>query len=276
MRLSFYTTTDKLSADHPGAQPVRPQDPPSYPHFMTVPPLRPSPTFDQSEVPGRPGQQLPEALPDDPLPLVVDWYTQARNRAVQPNPDAMTIATVDPDGRISARIVLCKKIDPRQGFFEFFTNYSGRKGVALGASPRAALVMHWDAMDKQVRVEGPVVRSPGAASDSYFASRPWSKKVGAWASDQSRPVGSREEMLGKVAAAMRRFGLDPDRPPPADALIQIPRPPHWGGYRVYAERVELWVAGAGRVHDRAVWTRELKAEGEGFRGGAWVATRLQP
>jgi len=219
---------------------------------------------------------LANTLPPDPLPLVLDWFDEARRRKVQPNPNAMTLATVDPDGRIAAGIVLCKTIDLKGGFFEFFTNYEGRKGVALGARPRAALVMHWDVLDRQVRIEGPVVKSPAAASDAYFASRPWESRIGAWASDQSRPVGSREEMLAKVAATMRRFGLNPDDPPGHSADVKIPRPPHWGGYRVYADRVELWMSGTGRVHDRAAWTRVLSPDRDGFRGGAWTATRLQP
>lgn len=221
---------------------------------------------------------LPDALPTDPMPLFKAWFDEAAAKKVQPNPNAMTVATVDPDGKIGARILLCKEVDVATGSIVFFTNYTGRKSVAIDAGSRAAVVFHWDVLDKQVRIEGPVVRVPGAESDAYFASRPWESRVGAWSSDQSKPVGSRAEMRAKVEAAMRKFGIDPARPPSgADAAkIVIPRPPHWGGYRVWAERMELWISGVGRVHDRAAWTRGLTRSGDGYRGGTWGATRLQP
>lgn len=232
--------------------------------------------FDQSDVPTRAVEHLPDALPAGPMPLVVAWYEEAHRRAGQPNPNAMTLATIDPDGRPSARIVLCKGIDAAAGSFLFFTNYTGRKGVALDANPRAALVMHWDHLDRQIRIEGPVAHASAAESDAYFASRPWESRIGAWSSDQSRPVGSRKEMRERVAAAMRRFGLDPANPPRSGDSVHIPRPPHWGGYRLHAERVELWVSDVGRVHDRAEWVRNLSREAGGFTGSAWRSTRLQP
>src|SRR6185295_227981 len=132
------------------------------------------------------------------------------------------------------------------GYAEFFTNYTSPKSVGLESNPRAALVFHWDALDRQVRLEGRAARSPAARSDEYFASRPWQSRIGAWASDQSKPIASRLAMTDRVSAAMKRFGLDPSNPPPPGAVVQIPRPPHWGGYRIYAERVELWVSGSGR------------------------------
>lgn len=234
-----------------------------------------SASFDQANH-GRDGDWLPEPLPAEPLTLFRSWWDEAHAKRVQPNPNAMTLATVDPDGRIGARIVLCKAVNLSEGFFVFYTNYTGRKGVALEAGSRAALVFHWDDLDRQVRVEGVVTRSPEAESDAYFASRPWQSRVGAWASDQSRPIESRPAMQAKLAEVMRRFGIDPERPPADAAGLDIPRPPHWGGYRVWADRVELWAAGPGRVHERAAWTRTLAASAEGYRGGLWVSTRLQP
>ncbi|MFN0133071.1 MAG: pyridoxamine 5'-phosphate oxidase [Phycisphaerales bacterium] len=216
---------------------------------------------------------LPEPLPADPMPTLISWFDEAHRRAQQPNPNAMTLATVDPDGRPSARIVLCKSIDAGAGFLVFHTNYRSRKGRALSANPRAAVVFHWDALDLQARIEGVVVKSPSEESDAYFQTRAIERRVGAWASDQSEPIESREALEQKVADAVARFGVTEV----VEGTAAIPRPPHWGGYRVYADRVELWVAGSGRLHDRARWERRLSAAGAtGFVGGPWSATRLQP
>jgi len=204
--------------------------------------------------------------------MVAQWVEAATARKVQPNPNAMTLATVDPDGRISARIVLCKGIDVAAGHFTFHTNRRSRKGIALGANPRAALVFHWDALDRQIRIEGPVTFTTDAESDAYFATRRAASRIGAWASDQSQPIASRDALLEKVAETVMRFGVDLDNP----EAVQIPRPPHWGGYRVWAESVELWAGSDVRVHDRARWVRTLTRNGDGFEGGPWSATRLQP
>ena len=231
--------------------------------------------FDQSDAPGR-REFLPEPLPPDPFPLFVTWFNDAAARGLQPNPNSFTLATVDPDGAPAARVLLCKAVDPVAGGIEFFTNYTSRKGIALDSSQRAAACFHWDAAERQVRIEGPVVRVPAARSDEYFASRPWESRIGAWASQQSRPIGSRAELAARVADAMKRFGLDPANPPGPDARPSIPRPPHWGGYFLYARRLELWVCGPGRVHDRAAWSRPLTAKGSAFEGGSWACTRIQP
>ncbi len=219
---------------------------------------------------------LPESLPADPFPLLVEWFERARAERVQPNPDSMALATVDADGTPSVRIVLAKRIDPARGFVEWFTNYDSRKSAALAARPVASVVFHWDVLERQARVEGPVTRSPAEESDRYFSMRPWGAKVGAWASAQSRVVASRGELMEKFGAAMKRFGLDPGVPPPSDAPVQVPRPPNWGGWRLWARRVELWCGHRWRLHDRAEWTRVLMPEGDGFRGGVWGCTRVQP
>ena len=180
--------------------------------------------------------------------------------------------------RPSARVVLCKALEPEAGSVLFFTNYASRKGTELASAPEAALCFHWDALDRQVRLEGPVTPASPAESDAYFASRPWLSRASAWASHQSQPVGSRQELADALARTLRRFGIDPDLPPPPHADVEIPRPPHWGGYRLWARAVELWAgAPAGRLHDRGAWARELRAAGPGgFSGGAWSVTRLQP
>jgi pyridoxamine 5'-phosphate oxidase len=232
-------------------------------------------SFDQSNAPrpapGLTGELLPEPLPSDPFPILASWYDQAQASRATPNPNAMTLATVDAHGRPAARIVLCKSLEPARGSIGVYTNYQGRKGHDLAAHPEAALVFHWDAADRQARIEGAVTRTTDEESDAYFASRPWESRIGAWSSHQSQPVASRRALLDQVRATMQRFGIDPDRPDLAGPTAHIPRPPHWGGYRVTARRVELWVSGSGRVHDRAEWTRDLSPS-----PGPWTGTRLQP
>ena len=174
--------------------------------------------------------------------------------------------------------MLCRGVNLEEGYIEFFTNTQSRKGLALGAHPYAAALFHWDDMNRQVRLEGPIVRTPEDRSDEYFLTRHPVARLGAWASDQSRPIESREALDQKVRAAGERFAIDLDRLASEGRAmaVEVPRPPHWGGYRVYAERVELWIGRDGRIHDRAQWTRELVRSGGGFRAGAWSVSRLQP
>jgi pyridoxamine 5'-phosphate oxidase len=215
---------------------------------------------------------LPEPLPHDPLPLFAAWLEDAAARRTQPNPDAMVLATTDADGRPSARVVLCKRIDVDAGYVVFFTNYHSRKSRELAQRPRASAVLHWDALHRQVRIEGQVVRSPTAESDEYFASRALDSRVGAWASRQSEPLASRAALTEQVRATRLKFGLAPGA-----AAGTVPRPPHWGGYRLWIDTIELWVEGPYRVHDRAVWQRELKNAGDdSFTAGPWQSTRLNP
>jgi pyridoxamine 5'-phosphate oxidase len=222
---------------------------------------------------------LPEPLPPDPLPLLERWMAEAWQRGTQPNPNAMVLATSDGAGALSARVVLCKKLVPHPGYLVFYTNYRSLKGRQLQQNPRAAAVIHWDALHRQVRIEGPVVQAPTADSDAYFASRPWQSRLGAWASLQSEPVGSRQQLREAVRAVSERFGAPPPDQPasPRDAPIAIPRPPHWGGYQLWVEGLELWVEGEARIHDRARWRRILRpGPGGAFDCGPWTATRLQP
>lgn len=221
---------------------------------------------------------LTEPLPGDPLPALDEWMGEVIARKLQPNPNAMALATIDADGRPSARIVLCKGYDLARGYVEFFTNTTSRKGDALASNPRAALLFHWDDLDRQIRIEGPVSRVPDERADEYYASRHPLSRIGAWASEQSRPIESRDALESKVVDVIARFGID------LDAMSQsrefdLPRPPHWGGYRVWAERMELWIGRAGRIHDRALWTRELTRTNDddvAYRAGAWRVSRLQP
>lgn len=225
-----------------------------------------------------PVQTLPDPLPPDPLPLAAAWLGQAGEQRLQPNPDAMVLATCDAAGRPSARVVLCKQIIADPGYLLFYTNYRSRKAAELAVNPRAAGVLHWDGLHRQLRVEGVVVRATAAESDKYFASRAWQSRLGAWASEQSQPTRSREELIAAFRAAAARFGTpDPTLADDATSPQQVPRPPHWGGYRLWLDTVELWVEGDFRIHDRARWTRSLEPAGaDSFACGPWAATRLQP
>ena len=205
---------------------------------------------------------LPEPLPASPLELLESWMQEAS--ASIRNAHAMTLATVEPDGRPSARMVLCRGFDREAGWLVFYTDRESAKGRALDKHPSAALVFHWDAVERQVRIEGPVTLAADADSDAYWRTRPPDARIAAAASEQSRPLASRQAFLAKLEETAKRDGGE------------TPRPQRWGGYRVWAERVELWVGQPARAHDRAVWTRALARAGDGFAGGPWTATRLQP
>jgi pyridoxamine 5'-phosphate oxidase len=208
---------------------------------------------------------LPEPLPIEPFTLFSEWFELAHRLALQPNPNAMVLATSNVQNFPEARVVLCRHWSANPGHLVFFTNYQSDKSEQLQHNPHATVVFHWDALHRQVRMSGPVVKSPDSESDAYFAQRPLSNRIGAWASQQSKPLASRAALAEQVKAAEQRFG------------DQVPRPPHWGGWRLWPDTVELWIEGSGRVHDRAVWKREVTlADAYTFKCGAWSATRLNP
>lgn len=187
---------------------------------------------------------------DDPLALFDAWYAEAK--ASEPNdPNAMALATADARGRPSLRMVLLKGHSPSG--FVFYTNREGRKAADLEANPFAALMFHWKSLRRQVRVEGAVTLATDAESDAYFASRRRDSQLGAWASDQSRPLDLREIFEARVADARARFEGQP-----------VPRPPHWGGYRVAPERVEFWRDREARLHERRLFTRVDDGWSEGL------------
>ncbi|MDT7952255.1 MAG: pyridoxamine 5'-phosphate oxidase [Acetobacteraceae bacterium] len=188
-------------------------------------------------------------MPDvtDPFRLFAEWMEAAK--ASEPNdPNALALATATPDGRPSVRMVLLKGFDEHG--FVFYTNYESRKGGELRANPHAALLFHWKSLRRQVRVEGPISPVTDAEADAYFASRARISRLGAIASDQSRPLPSRAELERRVAELDARYSGD-----------TIPRPSHWSGFRVSPERLEFWQDMPFRLHDRRVFTRE----GEGWR-----------
>lgn len=222
-------------------------------------------------------EQLPDPLPSDPFPNFQAWLAEATERADVPNPNAMCLSTVAPDGQPSSRMVLCKEVMADRGVVVFYTNYTSRKGSELAGNPRCALLFHWDHRGRQVRIEGRVTKAPAAMSDAYFASRRWESRLGAHASDQSRPIESREALLEKVMEKAMELDLDLSKVVDGDGRgLEIPRPDHWGGYMVWATGVELWCDGVGRVHERARWDRDLTPDGDGFAPGPWRVSRLQP
>lgn len=227
----------------------------------------------------QPVDRLPEVLPDDPMHLAEAWLREATASAAQRNPNSMTLATVGADGQPSGRVVLCKAFVADPGYLVFYTNYRSRKARELAEHRQVAAVFHWDYLGRQVRIEGIAVRSPGAESDGYFSTRAWGSRLGAWGSDQSAPIESREALVAQVKARAAELGLQlggdtetlAAEPPP------IPRPPHWGGIRIWASAIELWVEGPDRIHDRASWRRTLsKLDEHSFSVTPWSGTRLQP
>jgi pyridoxamine 5'-phosphate oxidase len=210
--------------------------------------------------------------------LAAEWLAQAQRDAAQPNPNSMILATVDSRGYPSARVVLCKEIAAQQGYILFYTNYRSRKGSELAANPRAAVVFHWDHLHRQVRAEGQVELLSDAENDAYFRTRVWQKQLGAWASQQSQPVESRKALSEAVAREAHRFGIPyqgPGSEEPENIFVSVPRPPNWGGYRLYVDAMELWVEGEYRIHDRARFARPLEAS-RATPGLPWASTRLQP
>ena len=194
--------------------------------------------------------------PNDPIVHFQSLLAQARaiDRALLPEPTAMTVASIGEDGHPSVRVVLLKAVDARG--FVFYTNLESRKGQELLARPWAALCFHWQPLERQVRVEGSVTRVADAEADAYFASRGRASQIGAWASRQSAPLANDAELTARVRDAEARF-----------AGVTVPRPPHWSGLRIAPARIEFWRNRPSRLHERLVYERA---------GDAWTVRHLYP
>ncbi|MCC6426180.1 MAG: pyridoxamine 5'-phosphate oxidase [Phycisphaerales bacterium] len=226
-------------------------------------------------------ESLPDSLPADPLLLLTQWYEQAKAAKSTPNPDAVALATATPDGHPSVRMVLCRHVEP-DGSLMFYTNYDSRKSADLLANPRAAVVFHWDHQGRQARAEGFTVHATDQESDAYFNKRALLSRLGSWASKQSSPLASRKDLVTAVAQAATRLRVSIESLLSPKPAITIPRPPNWGGFRIWIDRLELWCGGSGRLHDRAAWIRQRTdgqstlAPGQLPSFTPWQAQRLYP
>ncbi len=191
----------------------------------------------------------------DPVRQFDKWFNEALD-AQLPEPNTMTLATVNAEGRPSARIVLIKGVDERG--FVFFTNYESRKGRELAHNPNAALLFYWIELERQVRIEGRIEKTSAAHSDAYFASRPAGSRIGAWASEQSAVIANRGVLEAREREFSERYGEHP------------PRPPHWGGYRLVPDAIEFWQGRPSRLHDRLRYTRDAASN------TPWTIERLSP
>lgn len=191
---------------------------------------------------------------DDPFALAQAWLDEAGKTEIN-DPNAIQLATVNADGLPNVRTVLLKEIEPDA--FVFYTNYESRKGEEIAATGKAAFVMHWKSIRRQLRVRGMVEKEDGPKADAYYASRALQSRLGAWASRQSRPLASRGALLAEVAKVTATKGPNP------------PRPPYWGGFRIVPVEIEFWADGQFRLHDRFRWTRTNPHE-------AWAIQRLNP
>ena len=193
-----------------------------------------------------------KSLPEDPLILFRQWYAEAEK--VEADPTPMTLATADRNGRPAVRVVLLKGFDERG--FQFFTNTESRKGRELRENPRAALCFFWPGLLRQVRLEGPAERVSDEEADQYFASRPRERQLAAWASKQSEPLASREELLQRYRDYEQQFAGRP-----------VPRPPFWSGYRVVPDWFEFWIGHENRLNERILYVKQ---------NGQWTRTLLHP
>ncbi|WP_297773338.1 pyridoxamine 5'-phosphate oxidase [uncultured Roseovarius sp.] len=191
---------------------------------------------------------------DDPFEIARDWLSEAEQ--TEPNdPNAVALATVDGTGMPNVRMVLLKEIS-YNGFI-FYTNYNSAKGQELAGNPKAAMVLHWKSLRRQIRIRGTVSKEEGARADEYYASRSLKSRLGAWASDQSKPLASRATLMAKVAKITAQKGPNP------------PRPSFWGGFKIAPHEIEFWADGAYRLHDRFAWRRNSAGE-------SWNIQRLNP
>lgn len=197
---------------------------------------------------------------EDPFQIVRDWLAEAERTELN-DPNAIALSTVDADGLPDVRMVLLKDVEGLDaasgGAFVFYTNYGSDKAREIEATGKAAFVMHWKSLRRQIRVRGLVTREDGPQADAYYASRSLQSRLGAWASQQSQPLESRTSLMAEVAKMTARHGTAPKRPP------------FWGGYRIVPLMIEFWADGAFRLHDRFRWTRATPAE-------SWKITRLNP
>jgi len=204
---------------------------------------------------------LKDPVPVEPFGILLRWMIEAQSSGLM-NPDAMIVGTVDERGDPRARTVLCRGVDPQRGALVFYTNRDSAKGRQIDARARASAVMYWDPLGRQMCATGRVEPTTDAESDAYWTTRPRLSQIAARGSRQSQPIESRTALLAQIDREAERFGG-------IDGTAPVPRPSHWGGYRIVVDRMELWVSSSGRAHDRVLWQRSAET-------APWVHTRLQP
>ena len=218
---------------------------------------------------------LSQSMTQNPLLLLQSWLNEAMELDLQPNPDTMAIATSNSQGLPNVRMVLCKEINTEEGYVVFYTNYNSVKSLEIKENPKCSALFHWDKLGYQIRIRGEILQSPEKENDNYFASRHLGSQVGAWASNQSNPVEDREALDDQFKKILDRFNLS------SEAITQneqkIPRPPNWGGYRLWIEEIEFWLNQKDRLHDRLHFRRALTISSEGIETEKkWTVKRLQP
>ena len=224
---------------------------------------------------------LPQTLPDNPMHHAKLWFDDACLRKNQPNPNAMTLVTVSKNNQPSARIVLCKSFIADPGYVVFFTNYQSRKSSEITHNSNVSLVFHWDHLGRQIRIEGKAILASPEESDTYYKTRHIGSQLSAWGSDQSRPIESREKLIEQMKQRADHLGFTiGDNEIIAKEItnpLELSRPSHWGGIKIWASKIELWMDGEDRVHDRAIWSRDLQPMDDNtFSTSKWIGTRLQP
>jgi len=204
---------------------------------------------------------LSDPLPTDPFAILLRWFIEAQSSGLL-NPDAMIVGTVDEHRDPRARTVLCRGVDVGRGALVFYTNRDSAKGRQIAGRARASAVLYWDPLGRQICAAGRIESTTDAESDEYWSTRPRLSQLAARGSRQSQPIESRAALLAQIDAEAERFGG-------LDSTQWVPRPPHWGGYRIVLEQLELWVASSGRAHDRVLWQRDHESS-------SWRHSRLQP
>ena len=209
------------------------------------------------------------------LLLLQSWLNEAMELDLQPNPDTMAIATSNSQGLPNVRMVLCKEINTEEGYVVFYTNYNSVKSLEIKENPKCSALFHWDKLGYQIRIRGEILQSPDEENDTYFASRHLGSQVGAWASNQSNPVEDREALDDQFKKILDRFNLTSESITRNEQ--KIPRPPNWGGYRLWIEEIEFWLNQKDRLHDRLHFRRALTISSEGIETEKkWTVKRLQP
>ncbi len=218
---------------------------------------------------------LSQSMTQNPLLLLQSWLNEAMELDLQPNPDTMAIATSNSQGLPNVRMVLCKEINTEEGYVVFYTNYNSVKSLEIKENPKCSALFHWDKLGYQIRIRGEILQSPDEENDTYFASRHLGSQVGAWASNQSNPVEDREALDDQFKKILDRFNLTSESIPRNEQ--KIPRPPNWGGYRLWIEEIEFWLNQKDRLHDRLHFRRALTISSEGIETEKkWTVKRLQP